>query len=360
MKNFSFILTTLLFVNPAIADVCGKSQVKIVVPAAAGASADYLARKITAQISANNGGAVFVIENKGGAGGTIGVGAVKNDGGSGSNPTILFSQAPEMTLNPSPFITEVKANYKVADFEPIAYAASSPYVLVCNPGKAAALGIKDLKSFVERAKKVAGLDYGSGGMTNFTNLVMLQLGSTTGFKINDESVRHLPSKDTTAAFNEILTGQGAPCMFHSYVSVAAHVKSGAVIALGNSSGTSINGIPAIGSVYPNFGKLENWTAFYGKANVEKGFAACFSKEVTKAMNSPELRAVLLDQQLGGQPANLSSQAQFKDFLNSEIDRYAKNIIPLINPAAVTGRPAAAGGAATNSATTTSVPAAARP
>jgi tripartite-type tricarboxylate transporter receptor subunit TctC len=358
MKNLSFILTTILFVNPSVADVCGKNQVKVVVPAAAGASADYLARKITAQISANNGGAVFVIENKGGAGGTIGVGAVKNDGGSASQPTVLFSQAPEMTLNPSPFITEVKAKYKVADFEPIAYAASSPYVLVCNPGKAAELGIKDIKTFVERAKKGAGLDYGSGGITNFTNLVMLQLGTATGFKINDNSVRHLASKDTTAAFNEILTGQGAPCMFHSYVSVAAHVKSGAVIALGNSSSSSINGIPAIGSVYPNFGKLENWTAFYGKAGIEPSFAACFNKEVTKAMNSPELRAMLFDQQLGGQPANLASQAQFKDFLNTEVDRYAKNIIPLINPAAAKTTAPGSNAAATGRAA--AAPAGARP
>ncbi len=333
MKHLSFILTSFLLLNQSFADVCGKSQVKVVVPAAAGASADFLARKITAQISANNGGAAFVIENKGGAGGNLGVAAVKNDGGSTAAPTILFSQAPEMTLNPSPFITEVKANHKVSDFEPIAYAASTPYVLVCNPGKAAALGIKDLKSFVELAKKGAGLDYGSGGITNFTNLVMLQLGATAGFKIDDDSVRHVPSKDTSAAFNEIITGQGAPCMFHSYVSVSAHIKSGAVKALGNSSNASINGIPSICSLYPNFGKLENWTAFYGKAGVEPAFAACFAKEVTKAMNSPELKSMLLDQQFGLQPSNLSTAAQFKDFLNDEIGRYANNIIPLINPKA---------------------------
>ncbi len=269
MKLLILTISSLIFANSSYGQVCGQKSVSVVVPAGAGASADFLARKITASISRSTGASI-IVDNKGGAAGNIGAAYVKNLN-SNLESTLLFCQAPEMVINP--YVKDLNTRHAASDFKPIAYAASIPYALVCNIERIKKLGIPiatDSVSGMQSAKvgdltnvlKTKSVDYCHGGVSNFTNLAMIQLAKADQFKMGTDAAHGIPYKETSAAFQGVMNGD-CVCMFHSVSSVttALNGKPARVIQFGTTvdHDLTVDGVTMkpIAKTFSGFGDMQN-------------------------------------------------------------------------------------------------------
>lgn len=329
MKNISFILTSLIFLNQPYAALCGKDKLTIVVLAGAGGSGDTLARAITDKIREQTG-TVLIVDNKPGAAGNTGAGVVKNlSTKDAAESTILFSQAPEMVVNP--YIKDPVPTHKADDFIPMAYAAATPYALVCNREALEKIGVKDLAGLVAYIKKDKPLNYANGGIPNFTNLLMLQLGKAAQFKFGPNNAYGVPYKETSAGFTDVQGGKDVSCMFHSVSSVAGTLKTNdKLINLGTSAGHEVDAMGVnfkpISNTFSSFGEMLNWTGFYANKNASKEFVSCFNTAVKNALQSPDLQKKLKDLGFVPQPKELSSQEAFANHVTREGVRFKSGVV----------------------------------
>lgn len=214
--------------------------VRVVVPLAPGGSVDVVARLVSARLSAHLG-QQFVVDNRSGAGGTIGNAIVANaepDGhtllmisGGFAGTAALYDKLP---YDP------------VRDIAPVALIASGPLWLTAHPS-VEATGVKRL---IELARaKPDGINYGSGGSGTFTHLTMELLCQMTGIRLV-----HVPYKGGGAAIGDLLGGRLQLYMAPGPL-VISHVKSGKLRALGVTSekrSSAAPDVPAINETVPGY------------------------------------------------------------------------------------------------------------
>ena len=288
------------------ADPWPARPVRMIVPFPPGGSTDILGRAIAAKLQEALGQPV-VVENKPGAGGSIG--ATEAARAPGDGYTLLMGHIGTLAINPSLYPNLPYDPRR--SFVPIALVARVPNVLVVNPQVPA----KDVAQLVALAKAKPGqLRYASGGNGSAAHLAMEYFKLRAGV-----DVMHIPYKGTAPAVTDVLGGQVEMTMT-GVPAVAAHVKAGKLRALGVSGAgvvATLPGVPPIASTIPDFEAIQ-WYGVVAPAGTPPSIVERLNAEINRALASPELRARL---ETEGAEAAPGTPVAFGNLIDSEIARW---------------------------------------
>ncbi len=283
--------------------------VTLVVPFPAGGGTDAFARPLSAQF-AKQTGRQLVIENRGGAGGTLGASVAAKAAGDGYT---LFMGAVHHAIAPAMY---PRLDYDLErDFIPLSLVANVPQVVVVNPKNVQA---PDIKAFIELLRKNPGkFNYGSAG-TGTSHHLAGEL-----FKQQTKTfVTHIPYTGAGPALRDLVGGQ-VDIMFDGLGSSAAHIKGGRIKALmvsGNKRSPAFPDVPCAAEVgLPDY-TVTTWYGLWAPKGTPADVQARIIDEMRKSVGSDELKAIWAGQ--GAEFPNLP-QAQFAAFINSEIKRWAQ-------------------------------------
>ncbi len=246
--------------------------ITLVIPFAAGGSTDVVGRIVAERMSAALGQNI-VVQNVGGAGGSLGAGQVAKAEPDGY--TILMGTVATHALNP--LILKQKPYDPVADFAPISLLAVIPNVLVVNP----ALPVNTVEELIDLAK-TEPLIYASSGNGTPLHLSGELFATMAGIELT-----HVPYKGSGPALIDVL-GNQVPIMFDNLPSAAPHIKSGALRALGvTTSGRapSFPDVPAIAEALPGY-ETYTWNALFAPAGTPPEVVAALNAAAKTAMADP--------------------------------------------------------------------------
>lgn len=282
--------------------------VMMVVPFPAGGGTDAFARPLGAQF-ARQTGKQLVIDNKGGAGGTVGATLAARAPADGYN---LFMGAVHHTIAPSMY---PRLDYDLErDFVPLTLVASVPQVVVVNPKR---VDVKDFKGFLDLVKRNPGrFNYGSAGSGTSHHLAgELFKQQTRTF------ITHIPYRGAGPALQDLIAGN-VDMMFDGLGSSASHIKGGRIKALmvsGNKRNPAFPDVPSAAEVgLPDY-TVTTWYGLWAPKGTPADIQARIVDEVRKAVHSDELKAVWAQQ--GAEFPNLT-QPQFAAFVHGEVQRWA--------------------------------------
>jgi tripartite-type tricarboxylate transporter receptor subunit TctC len=282
--------------------------VTLVVPFPAGGGTDAFARPLFATMTKNTG-KQFVIDNKGGAGGTVGASLAARAAPDGYT---FFMGAVHHAIAPSMY---PKLDYDLEkDLVPLMLVASVPQVVVVNPRRVEA---NDFKAFLALLKKSPGrYNYGSAGSGTSHHLA----GEL--FKLQSKTfITHIPYRGAGPALQDLIAGN-VDMMFDGLGSSAAHIKGGRIKALmvsGNKRVPAFPDVPSASEVgLPDY-TVTTWYGLWAPKGTPADAQARIVEEVRKALQSDELKAVWANQ--GAEVPDLTLQ-QFGTFVSGEIKRWA--------------------------------------
>lgn len=282
--------------------------IRIVVPFPPGGSTDLLARRIGEKLAATWGQPV-VVENRAGAGGTVGADFVAKSAPDGY--TLLMgvtgSNAIAQALYP-------KLPYDVVkDFSPVSMVVSSPLVVAVNPNVKATT----LKEFVALAKVRPGsLSYGSAGNGTSMHLTgeMFKLATKT-------SMVHIPYRGSAGMLTDLIAGQ-IEATFGDLLVLMPQIEAGKVRALAVTSRKRHPMLPNVPTVaeagYPEFEAL-SWQGLFAPAGTPADVMAKLSGEVNKALKSPDIQEYFGTR---GFIIEGTTPAVFKSFVESELRKWS--------------------------------------
>jgi len=281
--------------------------IRLIVPFTPGGSTDILARAIAPRLAAAMGTTVLV-DNKPGAGGSIG--ALEASHAEPDGHTLLMGHIGTLAVNPSIY---PKLGYDpIKSFAPVAWVARVPNVLVVNTHS----GISSLKDLVTRAQARPGaMTYSSGGNGSAAHITFEYLKLRT--KI---FMLHIPYRGTAPSVTDLIAGQ-VDATFTGAPAVIAHVKSGRLRALAVSSRTRVAALPDVPTVaesgYPDF-EADQWYGLVAPVGTPATLVARVNAEVNKALALPEVARQLA---LEGALATPTTPEAFGALIAREIPRW---------------------------------------
>ncbi len=262
---------------PAAAQTYPAKPVRLIVPFPAGGATDILSRALSQELAKKLGQSI-VIDNKPGAGGTIGaLAAAKADP---DGYTLLLTTSSTHSIGPAinprlPYDPET-------DFTPIVYVASSPQVILVPMSSPA----RTLREFIEHARKNPGrLNYASSGNGTISNL------STENFKAQSGTfLVHIPYRGTGLSIADLISGK-VDVLFDSVVSGMPHVRDGKLRALAVTSpkrSALAPELPAVSELLPGFESV-TWFGVYGPRGLPPEIVARVNQAVNAALAEPDLK-----------------------------------------------------------------------
>jgi tripartite-type tricarboxylate transporter receptor subunit TctC len=286
--------------------------VNMIVPFPAGGGTDAFARPLSAQF-ARLTGRQLVIDNRGGAGGTLGASIASRATPDGYT---LFMGAVHHTIAPSMY---PKLDYDIEkDFVPLALVAIVPQVLVVNPKKISG----DFKAFLEQVRKNPGrFNYGSAGSGTSHHLAgELFKQQTRTF------ITHIPYRGAGPALQDLISGN-VDMMFDGLGSSAAHIKGGRINALmvaGSKRNPAFPDVPCAAELgLPDY-TVTTWYGIWAPKGTPADVQAKAVEEIRKAGLSDESKAVWANQ---GAEFGSQTPQQFGQFVSAEVKRWA-NVVKL--------------------------------
>lgn len=282
--------------------------IRIVVPFTPGGTTDFVTRLVAVE-AAKSLGQTIVVENKPGAGTVIGVDSVAKSAPDGySFVTVANSFCVNATL-----IKKLPYDSR-KDLRPVALMGLSEHVLATHP----ASGIKTVADIVAQAKAGQKLSYASFGNGTSAHLAGEMLKTQLGVDIV-----HVPYKGQAPALADLLGGQ-VSMMFGNWPEFRNHVQAGKLVAVGMATAQRSIYAPNIPTLTEQGLKVESnsWNGLLAPAGVPDAIVQRMNAAVIAAMQSPTLVEAF---QKGGIAAKSGSPAQFSDYIDSEIVRYAEVI-----------------------------------
>jgi tripartite-type tricarboxylate transporter receptor subunit TctC len=301
----------LLLPSPAHAQAWPTRPVKLVVPFPAGSSPDLIARLIAEPLGVALGQPV-VVDNRPGAGGNIGTGAVAKAEPDGH--TLLFTiQGPIVT---APLLSKNLSYDPARELAPVTLVATSPNVLVVDPK----LGANTLAEFVRIAKEKKGeLNYGSVGNGSAAHLAMELFKARAGLEIV-----HVPYQGFPQVVNAILAGQVQAGFMVPGIAIG-NIRAGKLKALGVTTLGRSGSLPEFPSFveqgYPGFEAI-SWQAVLAPAGTPKRIVDRLASELIRIIKSDEVRGKMLGQYFSA--AGTAPEA-LAGLMKSERERWAKVI-----------------------------------
>lgn len=251
--------------------------VRIIVPNATSGLADICARLVAARL-AEALGQQFLVDNRPGAGGTLGTAAAARSAPDGYTLLAVFDSHAT-----NPYLFRNLPYDTLADFASVSLLARGPLVLVVNPK----LGPDTVDKLVKHAQSKPGaVNFATVGPGSPARLLMELLKLEAGIDIT-----MVPYKGAGLALGDLVGGQ-VDAMFATVPSVSSHLKAGRLRALAVTSGRSgaaLPGVPAMSETYPGF-VSEAWVGLLAPARTPPAVVARLNAEAVKILDLPDTRA----------------------------------------------------------------------
>ena len=284
---------------------------RLVVPFPPGGPTDIVGRPFAQMLSEASGQSV-VVDNRGGAGGSIGADVVAKSAADGY--TLLIGTVGTHAINPALYR---KLPYDAtADFTPLGLLASAPVAVVVNPH--APFG--SVAQLVVAAKKdPGGVAFGSAGNGTPGHLTGEMFAKAAGVEL-----KHVPYKGSAPAITDLIGGQ-IPLMFDPVQSVLQHVKSGKLRALAVSSGDRSSVLPQVPTLNESGLKgfeATAWWALFAPAGLAPAIAAKLSADVRRIVETASFRDRLLEV---GVQTPVGPARAFAEFQRAEITKWGRAV-----------------------------------
>ena len=247
-------------------------QITLVIPFAAGGSTDVVGRIVAERMSQELGQQI-VVQNVGGAGGSLGAGQVAQADADGY--TILMGTVATHALNP--LILKQKPYDPVADFAPVSLLVLVPNVLAVNPE----LPVETVQELIDLSKEQP-LAYASSGNGTPLHLSGELFKSMAGIEID-----HIPYKGSGPALTDVL-GNQVPIIFDNLPSASGHISSGKLRALGVTTAErapSFPDLPTIAETLPGY-ETYSWNALFAPAGTPPEAVEALAAAAKTAMADP--------------------------------------------------------------------------
>jgi tripartite-type tricarboxylate transporter receptor subunit TctC len=304
-----FLLAALLVTaNQGIAQSWPARTIRLVVPLSPGGFADTPARLLAPKLSAALGRQVY-IENRPGAGGTIGANEVAKSAPDGYN--LLLSGTP---LVISPWLYQNMQYDALKDFNHFALLAVGPYILVVNPQ----LGVGTVRELIAAAKAQPGrIDYASSGNGSAQHLVSALFNSMAGIELN-----HVPYKGSGPAMQDLVSGQ-VKVSFAGIPNALSHLKAGRLKPLAVSTAKRWPELPEVPTAaeagVPGY-EATLWLNLAAPAGTPPEIVKRLADETAKALQDPELQKHFLG---AGVEASVMSGEPLARFIQSEYEKWGR-------------------------------------
>lgn len=284
--------------------------VRIVVPIV-GSTNDVLARLLAPKLQEALG-QPFIVENKPGAGGNIGVNEVVRSSPDGH--TLVVGYNGPLAINVTLF--EKMPFDPLKDLAPITLAVKSPQYLVVNP----AIGINSVQDFIANAKANPGkYSYGSVALGSASHLTMEMMKSAGGFH-----AAHIPYRGAGPAVTDLIAGN-IQAGFFVPGNVQGFVKSGQlklIATTGQKRFASMPNIPTLSESGLKDFEATSWIGFLAPAGTPPRIIERYNREMVRILNQPDISKKLHDMEF---EIVASSPKQFGEWIDSEIKRWGKVI-----------------------------------
>lgn len=287
-----------------------QKPVRIVVPFAPGGASDILARALSTKLSESLGQS-FVVDNRPGAGGTLGAESVAKSAPDGY--TLLLSDVAVLTVAPRLY---PKLGYTPDQLVPVVNVASFAHILIAPPNST-------LKSFAdllaqEKAKpgRFNSASSGNGTSTHLT-IEMVNLAAST-------QIKHVPYKGGGAALTDVMSGQ-VDLMFIGAPPAMPLIRSGKLKALAVTTSSRMTTLPQVPTLAESgLPKFESVAAqgIFAPAGTPREIVNKLNSEVIRIIRQPDVRARW--DLIGAEPVDDTPQ-QFSSWISSELEKWGKVI-----------------------------------
>lgn len=303
------LLSSLALV-PAIAqtDAWPSKPLRVIVPFPAGGGTDIVARDVTQKMSVTTKW-TFVIDNKPGSGGNLGIDTAAKAPADGYS--LVIGQTSNLAINPSLYS---KLPYDpIKDLTPIGLIGNAPLVLVVPTDSP----FKTLGDVIKAAKAQPGfINYATSGNGTVAHLATELLQREAGIKLT-----HIPYKGATQGINDVIGGQ-VQLYMSSVPTLLGHIKNGKLRPLAVTAAKRTDDLPQTPTVaesgYKGF-EAVTWFGLLGPAKLPASVVRTANTELNKALNSPDLRKKLEDQGLN---VTSSSSEEFAKLIKADIAKWA--------------------------------------
>lgn len=305
-----WLALAVLPVTPSVAEDYPARTVKIVVPFGAGGPTDVYTRAMAEELRKSLH-QPFILENRPGAGTTIGTDSVAKSEPDGY--TLLMVSGTQ-TVNESLFTR--KPYELMRDLVPVAPLIDTDLVLVVHPSVPA----KNLAELIALAKAKPGtLNYASSGPGSNYHMAGELLKNLTGIDIV-----HVPYKGSTGARSDIISGQ-VQMMFDSVPTMASTIKAGLVRAIattGKTRSAILPDVPTLNEAGISGYNASLWVGLMAPVNTPKPIVELLNREISKIQANPQIKTEWEKQ--GAVPLTMTPD-QFGTFMRAEIEKWAKVI-----------------------------------
>lgn len=298
-----------LAAGSAAAQAYPNRPVKIIVPFGPGGFTDVVARILGQKLGVAMGGS-FVIENKPGAGSTIGTDQVAKAAPDGYTLVMISS-----THTISPSIYKTMPYDPIKSFTPISKLVDSAYVLVVNPNKVAATNVKE---FIALSKsKPDMVHYASSGNGSTQHLMGGLFVSMAGAPL-----KHIPYRSSNLAMTDLVGGT-VESSFAGITNALPHLASGKLKALAVTTATrapQMPDVPTLNEAGVSGYDASNWLALLGPANMPKEIVSRLNNEISKLMAQPDTQKALFD---AGVQVSVSTPEELGTLMQVEMGKWAR-------------------------------------
>ena len=310
MKAWQLVVIALLggFAVTAVAQSYPNKPVRVIIPYPPGEAADFIARVIGPALSERMG-QQFVVENRAGASGQIGMEVLKNAPADGY--TIGIGQGGNLVVAPH---TYKKIPYDpLKDFTGVALNATNDMAVVAHP----TAPFKSAAEMITWAKANPGkLTLASNGEGGYPHLAFELLASMAGFKF-----LHVPYKGATQIATDVISGQ-VLAGIGSYTGMSPQINSGRMRLIGITNNTRVPNareLPVFAEQVPGY-DMRGWFGYVAPAGTPREIVQKLNAEINRAMQLPEVNAKLTG---SGLIVVNESADYYTDFIKTEYAKYGK-------------------------------------
>jgi tripartite-type tricarboxylate transporter receptor subunit TctC len=293
----------------ALAQAWPSKPIKVIVPFPPGGGTDLIARGVTQKVATATGW-TFVVENKPGAGGNLGVDATAKSPADGY--TLVMGQTSNLAINPTLY---AKLPYDPQkDLAPVVLVANAPLVMVTG----ATTPYRTLADAVNAAKAKPGrVNFASPG-----NGTVAHLTGELFQKAAQVKLQHIPYKGANQALTDVMSGQ-IELYMSSVPTLLGHIKQNKLRALAVTSAKRVDDLPDVPTIiesgYKGF-EAVTWFGILAPAGTPKDVVSKLNAEFNKALQQPDLRKKLADE--GADPAG-GTPEQFAALIKDDMVRWGK-------------------------------------
>jgi tripartite-type tricarboxylate transporter receptor subunit TctC len=292
----------------AAAQAYPSKPVRVVIPLGSGGTTDVPGR-IVAQRLSESLGQQFVVENKTGAGGTIGADFVAKSKPDGY--TLLLTATPHVI---APNLYKNLPYNALTDFAPVIRVASGPYVLTVHPS----LGVNSVRELIALAKKQPGkIDYASSGNGGTQHLVGALFAHMAGIELT-----HVPYKSSSQAQQDLIAGM-VKVGFPGTPIAIPHMKSGRLKALAVTTAQRSPHMPEVPTIaesgVPGYEAMV-WVGLLAPSGTPPDIIAKLNGEIAKLLRAPDVQQLLASSGMDPSP---TTPEEFGAYLKSEYEKWGK-------------------------------------